>query len=173
MKSLNRENIQEFLKLLGKRYPKKTELHLLGGGALLLLGNSRSTLDIDYMGGDIQKDDFQVTIEEIASEFELDIEPVPIARFIPVPDGSNDRNIHIGQFGNVDVYVFDPYSIALSKVDRGFDTDFDDIIFLIQHDYIDLTELEKIVNKSIKHSREYDLHPEIIQHFEYLKSRLK
>ncbi len=34
------------------------------------------------------------------------------------------------------MYVFDPYSIALSKVDRGFDTDLDDITFLIKKDML-------------------------------------
>ena len=121
----------------------------------------------------MQKDDFQILIEEIATELELETEPVPIERFIPLPEGNEQRKIHIGQFGNVNVYIIDPYSIALSKVDRGFETDLEDIIFLIQHNQINVEELEQIIKKSLSHAGKFDFHPEILAHFEDLKKRLK
>jgi hypothetical protein len=173
MKNMNKGMIQEFLARLGSRYPKQATLYLLGGSALILLGSSRDTLDIDYVGNDIQKDDFQILIEEIATELELETEPVPIERFIPLPEGNEQRNIHIGQFGNVNAYIIDPYSIALSKVDRGFETDLEDLIFLIQHNQINMEELEQIIKKSLSHAGKFDLHPEILAHFEDLKKRLK
>ena len=70
MKNMNKELIQEFLARLGSRYPKQATLYLLGGSALILLGSSRDTLNIDYVGNDMQKDDFQILIEEIAAELE-------------------------------------------------------------------------------------------------------
>jgi hypothetical protein len=121
----------------------------------------------------MQKDDFQILIEKTAAELELETEPVPIERFIPLPEGNDQRKIHIGQFGNVAAYVIDPYSIALSKVDRGFETDLEDIIFLIQHNQINMEELEKIIKDSLSRAGKFDFHPEILAHFEYLKKRLK
>ena len=141
MKNMNKGLIQEFLARLGSRYPKQATLYVLGGSALILLVSSRDTLDIDYVGNDMQKDDLQILIEEIAAELELETEPVPIERFIPLPEGNDQRKIHIGQFGNVNAYIVDPYTIALSKVDRGFETDLEDIIFLIQHNQINAEEL--------------------------------
>jgi len=173
MNSVSRQNIQEFLERLGNRYSKQTKLYLLGGSALILLGSSRDTLDIDYVGDDIQKDDFQIIIEEIAGELELETEPVPIDRFIPLPEGSEQRRIRIGQFGNVDVYVTDPYTIALSKLDRGIDADLEDIVFLIQRNHINLKELERITQNAISQARKFDLHPDILAHLQELKSRLK
>jgi len=173
MNSVSRQNIQEFLERLGNRYSKQTKLYLLGGSALILLGSSRDTLDIDYVGDDIQKDDFQIIIEEIAGELELETEAVPIDRFIPLPEGSEQRRIRIGQFGNVDVYVTDPYTIALSKLDRGIDADLEDIVFLIQRNHINLKELERITQNAISQARKFDLHPDILAHLQELKSRLK
>jgi hypothetical protein len=170
---MNKGMIQEFLARLGSRYPKQATLYLLGGSALILLGSSRDTLDIDYVGNDMQKDDFQILIEEIAAELELETEPVPIERFIPLPEGNEQRKIHIGQFGNVNAYIIDPYSIALSKVDRGFETDLEDLIFLIRHNQINVEELDQIINKSLFHAGKFDFHPEILAHFEDLKKRLK
>jgi hypothetical protein len=173
MKNMNKGMIQEFLARLGSRYPKQATLYLLGGSALILLGSSRDTLDIDYVGNDMQKDDLQILIEEIAAELGLEAEPVPIERFIPLPEGNEQRKIHIGQFGNVDAYIIDPYSIALSKVDRGFETDLEDLIFLIQHNQINVEELEQIIKKSLSHAGKFDFHPEILAHFEDLKKQLK
>jgi hypothetical protein len=173
MKNMNKGLIQEFLARLGSRYPKQATLYLLGGSALILLGSSRDTLDIDYVGNDMQKDDFQILIEEIAAELELETEPVPIERFIPLPEGNDQRKIHIGQFGNVDAYIVDPYSIALSKVDRGFETDLEDIVFLIRHNQINMEELEQIIKNSLSRAGKFDFHPEILAHFEDLKKRLK
>jgi hypothetical protein len=173
MKNISKQNIQEFLERLGNRYPHKTTLNLLGGSAMILLGSTRDTLDIDYVGDDIQKDDFQILLEETANELELETEPVPIDRFIPLPEGNEKRKILIGEYGNISVYIIDPYSIALSKLDRGFDADIEDITFLIEHNQINIEQLEKILENGLSHARKFDFHPEILAHFEDLKKRLK
>ena len=109
----------------------------------------------------------------VARELKIYVEPVAIERFIPLPEGSNKRNIRIGQFGNLEVFVADPYSISLSKLDRGFDTDFDDIIFLVKRRLIDIEELDRIMRKALLRAREFDMNAtEVLAHFQVLKERL-
>ena len=96
-----------------------------------------------------------------------------LERFIPLPKGSDERSIRIGQFVNLEVYVADPYSIALSKLDRGFDTDLDDIVFLIHHDHVTLEELERILQNALSHASKFDFNPEVLAHLRELKNRLK
>jgi hypothetical protein len=170
---VNKDILQDFLIRLGSRYPKQASLYLLGGSALILLGSSRDTLDIDYVGDDTRKDDFQIAIDEVAAELKLETEAVPIHRFIPLPEGNEQRKIHIGQFGKINAYVIDPYSIALSKIDRGFETDLEDVIFLIRHNQVDLSKLEQILMDSLPLAGKFDFHPEILAHFEDLQQRLK
>jgi len=166
--------IQAFLKALGDRYPNSAELYLLGGSALCLLGSPRPTLDIDYVGDDLKKNALQKTMEEIAAEMGLDVEAVPIERFVPISSNPRERSLHIGKFGKINVYIFDPYSIALSKLDRGFDTDLDDIIFLIQHGFVDFDELTLNTHHALEESRKYDLNSaEVLAHLQELKNRLK
>ncbi len=110
---------------------------------------------------------------QIAKELKINVEPVPLGRFIPLPKGSDERDMPIGQFGNLNVYVADPYSIALSKVDRGFKADIDDIVFLIQRNHIKLAKLESILKDALPHASKFDFHPEILAHLEALKNRLK
>lgn len=48
MEPVTPQTLTEFLTRLGEHYSNPATLYLLGGSALLLLGNSRQTLDIDF-----------------------------------------------------------------------------------------------------------------------------
>jgi hypothetical protein len=115
MESVAKETIQIFLAEVGRRYDKPGVLYLLGGSALCLLGNSRPTLDIDYVGDDLRKDALQQVIDDVAQEMRLEVNAVPISGFIPISDTAYERSLYVGRFNNLHVYVFDPYAIALSK----------------------------------------------------------
>ncbi len=164
--------IHSILRTLGERVPPSSRLVLVGGSAMALLGSPRLTLDIDFVGDDVHPNELHRLIMHLGKELNVYIEPVPLERFIPLPKGSEKRNIRIGQFGNLEVYVADPYSLALSKLDRGFDTDFDDLVFLVQHNLVTLEELERITKDAMSHAKNFDLDPEILAHLQELKSRL-
>jgi hypothetical protein len=170
---MNKEKLEELLTSLGKQVPPASRLFLLGGSALTLLGSTRPSLDIDFFGDDIQPNELHRKILEKAKELKLQVEAVPLDKFIPLPDGNEERSIYIGQFANLEIYIVDPYSIALSKVDRGLFTDFDDVVFLIDNGYISIEKLESIVQNSVSQARKFDLHPDILAHLQELKSRLK
>lgn len=170
---MDNAEIQSVLNALGERVPPSSSLILVGGGALALLGSPRLTIDIDFVGDDVNPSELHRKIIQIAKELKIHVEPVPMSRFIPLPEGSEKRSIRIGQFGNLEVYVADPYSIALSKLDRGFDTDLDDIVFLVQQNHVSLSELERITQSALSHARKFDFNPEIPAHLQELKNRLK
>lgn len=167
------EQIRNFLIALGERYPQSAQLYLLGGSALCLLGSPRPTIDIDYVGDDIKKDALQKTMEVIARGMDLEVEAVPIEKFIPASVSRRKNNIRVGKFGKIEVFIFDPYSIALSKVDRGFDTDLDDVVFLVKRGIVNMDALEPLTHVILSQSHEYDLDPkEFLEHLQELKSRL-
>ncbi len=174
MAKVESDQIRALLDAVGKRYPSSVQLYLLGGSALCLLGSPRPTLDIDYVGDDLKKDDLQKVMEEVAHEMGLDVEAVPIERFTPVAHDGYQRSLPFGTFGNLEVYIFDPYSIALSKIDRGFDTDIDDVVFLVQSELITLEELERFTRESLPRAREFDFTPaEMLAHLQVVRERLK
>jgi hypothetical protein len=164
--------ILDFLRRLGERYPGSGMLYLLGGSALCLLGNPRRTLDIDYVAEcpPDQAAELQAAIESLAAEMRLELEAVSLAEFIPLPDGAHTRHRRVGQFGGLTVYVFDPYSIALSKVDRGFEADLQDVLFLLQRGIITLERLEAHVAAALPQAARFDIIPaELQQHLEAIR----
>lgn len=169
---MNNLEIQAILNRLGERVPPGSQLILVGGGALALLGNPRPTFDLDFWGDDIHPSELHRLILKIAAELEIHVEPVPLERFIPLPKDSAQRNLYIGQFGNLKVYVADPYSLALSKLDRGFDSDLDDVVFLVRKGLVALQELERMVQNTLPQAEKFDFSPDILEHLSEVKRRL-
>lgn len=146
MESVTIENLQMFLRRLSERYTRTGTLYLLGGSALLWLGSTRETRDVDYMIEPDPDSDAEIrsVLNDLTAELKLDLEWVPLAEFIPLPPRAADRHRFVGRYGQIDVYIFDPYSIALSKIARGFESDLEDVIFLLQKGVIEFGELERL-----------------------------
>lgn len=162
---VNTAHLENFFRELGKRYEKRATLYLVGGSALVLLGSDRPTLDIDYVGIDIPElwDEVQRLIDQIATEMELKIEAVPYREMIPLSSETEERHLHVGKYGTMDVYVFDPYAMALGKLDRGFPTDLEDIVFMLKRNLIHLSLLEKVVQDALPVASQYDMNPKQMQ----------
>jgi hypothetical protein len=171
MRTLTADDIRTFLKQLGARYPHAATLYLLGGSAICLLGNPRPTVDLDYATDfTTSAAPLREAMRAVAEEMELDLEEVAFKEFIPLPNGAAQRHKRMGQFGQLEVYVFDPYSIALSKIARGFETDLEDVVFLLRRKLIALKELEAMVQVALPRAREFDIDPrEFRQNLETLR----
>lgn len=112
-------------------------------------------------------------MNELAAEYRLDIEEVPISEFVPLPPGAEARRRFIGRFGQIEVYLYDLYTIALRKIAQGFDTDMDDVIFLVKANHIDLAELKKHFQSILPRAAQTDIIPsEFQQYFQDLLRRL-
>lgn len=162
MAAVEISTLRHFLEALGRDYAEPATLILLGGSALCLLGSPRPTVDIDYVGDDLHKDHFQQVVEEVAWGFQLEAEAVPIAQFVPMLLGAEERRLYVGRYGAIEVYILDPYTMALSKLDRGFDTDIEDIVYLARNKLIKMADLEALIRPALFFAREYDLSPSAI-----------
>jgi hypothetical protein len=174
MEPVTSEALKIFLQRLGERYPNPAEFYLLGGSALCLLGSSRETLDVDYTFelNPEQTQEFQATLEKLGTELKLDLESVPLGEFIPLPPEARQRRRIIGHFGNLDVYIFDLYSIALSKIARGFEADIEDVLFLLTQKLIDFGELERLYKIILPLASASDIDPkEFRAYFEEVRHR--
>lgn len=157
MGGLTVDDIRELFQRFGERWKNPLTIDLIGGSALALFGSTRATVDIDYVGSDIHPQDWQEALRSLASEMRLEIEAVPLAEMIPLPAGAMERCRLVGQFGNVIVRVFDPCSIALSKLDRGTNTDLEDVMFLLRQGFITDDALAEAVMQTLPVAAKYDI----------------
>jgi hypothetical protein len=57
----------------------------------------------------------------------------------------------IKRYGQLDVFHFDLYSTALSKIARGTEEDFADVLSLLQTSRLDMAELTRYFNEILPH----------------------
>jgi len=175
LEPLTQDTLQSFLQRLGERYPSAGVLYLLGGSALCLLGAPRTTVDVDCAfeldAESVER--FEATVAELAAEIRLDVERVPLGEFVPLPPQAHERRRLVGRYGQLDVYIFDPYSIALSKIARGFEADLEDVMFLLHEGLIEFGELERHFHAILPDAPQADIIPrEFRDYFEEIRRRL-
>ncbi len=157
--TLNR--LGTFLQRLGERAPSGGTLYLLGGSALALLGNPRTTVDVDYTF-EVEPgmaELFEAALARLAAEMHLEVEAVPIGEFVPLPPQAHDRRRLVGRYGQLEVYIFDPYTIALSKIARGFEADLEDVLFLLRQGLIGFEELQQHFETILPDAPQADIIP--------------
>jgi hypothetical protein len=139
---------------------------------MCFLGSQRRTVDIDCTI-ETMPSELVATIDDVARELQMEVEIISINEFIPLPSGASTRHHSVGNFGTISVFVFDPYSIALSKIARGFETDIQDVFFLLTQGIIELDILSRYVEESLPVAWDYDIDPgEMKDHFTVLKQLL-
>jgi len=166
--------LKAFLQRLGENYPYPAEFYLLGGSALCLLGSPRETLDVDFTFNLAHErvKDFQMLVEQLGTELKLDLEAVPLGEFIPLPPEAYQRRRSVGHYGSLDVYIFDLYSIALSKIARGFEADIEDTLFMLTQKLIEFNELERLYQIILPQATKSDIDPkEFEAYFEEVRRR--
>jgi len=142
--SVNRSRIELFLKELGEQYRHPGRLYLVGGTTLVFEGYRQQTLDIDIVIEVTPEDHgpFVQAVRKLKETLDINVKEASPGDFIPLPGGYTDRREFIGRFGQLDVFHFDLYSTALSKIERGRSQDLADVILLLQAQRINWERLE-------------------------------
>ena len=141
---VNRERIDVFLSRLAQDYRQPARLYLVGGTSHVYERFRQQTLDVDVafeVPADCRGELIQV-LRKIRDTLGIEIEEVSPADYIPLPAGFEKRHQFIGRFGQVEVFHFDWYSTALSKIARGRQQDLADTVVALKNDRISLSKLE-------------------------------
>lgn len=141
--SVDKAAIESFLQQLGRTFRKHARLYLVGGAALVHLGvRPGFTQDIDIQVGGANEGEFIVAIQRLIQQMQVNVEFASPVDFIPLPTQWEMHARFIGRYGTIDVFYFDFYSIALSKIERGNSRDIADVKLLVQQGIITLSELD-------------------------------
>lgn len=146
--NVDKAQIETFLKNLGRAFRKPGRLYLVGGAALVHMGvRTGSTQDIDVEVRATDEDEMLEAIRRLKDIMKINIEFASPGDFIPIPSQWEMNAKYVGRYGTVDVFYFDFYSIALSKIERGNTRDINDVRLLVQQGIITLQELDVAYNE--------------------------
>lgn len=146
---VDQQRIELFLQRLGRQFSKPGRIYLVGGTTMVYEGLRQQTLDID-LALEIANEDhsaFITVVRQLKESLSLNIELASPADFIPLPAGYRERSQFVGRYGQLDVFHFDLYSTALSKIERGTENDFSDVLSLLHSDRLDMTKLVEYFNE--------------------------
>ncbi|HLG43094.1 MAG TPA: DUF6036 family nucleotidyltransferase [Planctomycetota bacterium] len=144
--------IEEFLQALGSRFRHPGRIYLVGGTTVVLKGLRAQSVDIDltYDIDPAHHSEFIKTLRDLKDSMDVNVELVSPADFIPLPEGFESRAVYVGRYGTLEVYHFDPYSTALSKIERGTDKDFDDVRSMIRSGLTGWTKLQECFDRVMR-----------------------
>ncbi len=137
------ERIRRLAAELGRVAPPGTRLYLTGGATAVLEGWRPSTVDVDVR---IEPESDQVlrAIAELKERLDINVELASPADFLPELPGWRERSRFRFREGGLEVYDFDLYSQALSKIERGFDLDLDDARAMIESGLVEPDRLREL-----------------------------
>lgn len=110
--------------------PAGTRMYLTGGATAVLEGWRASTVDVDVRF-EPDSDTALRAISELKERLQINVELASPLDFLPPLDGWRERSRFRLRAGNLEVFDFDPYSQALSKLERGFELDLHDVAEMV------------------------------------------
>jgi hypothetical protein len=120
------ERLRRFAAELGRAVRAGTKMYLTGGATAVLEGWRDSTVDIDVRF-EPDSDPALRRIAALKEELAVNIELASPLDFLPELPGWRERSRFRLREGNLEVFDFDLYSQALSKLERGFELDLEDV----------------------------------------------
>jgi hypothetical protein len=125
---------------MGRRVRSAGRVYLTGGATALLHGWRPMTVDVD-LKADPEPSGFFEAIAALKDELSVNIELASPSDFIPELPNWRERSIFIARHGLIDFYHYDPYSQALSKLERGHSRDLTDVDSMLHRGLIRCDQL--------------------------------
>lgn len=116
---------------LGERVRGAGRIYFTGGVTAVLHGWRTMTIDID-LKPDPEPAGFFEALALLKDELDINIEIASPDQFIPAVPGWRERSLFIGRQNLLEFFHYDPYSQALSKLQRRHDRDLVDVRCLLQ-----------------------------------------
>jgi hypothetical protein len=132
--------LRSFLKELSRAAKTPTRVYLTGGASQLLRGLRDSTVGID-LTFEPESDELFRSMAGLKETLNVNVEIVSPAHFVPALPGWRDRCESAMQIGKLTVLHFDPYTQALSKLERGHARDLEDVQALVRQKIVDPARL--------------------------------
>jgi hypothetical protein len=135
--------LRELARRLGRIASTPTLIYLTGGASAVLEGWRASTVDVD-MRLDPDLDALLRELPALKDALGVNIELASPPDFIPELPGWRERSPFVFREGNVEIHHFDFYSQALSKIERGFSQDLDDVAQMLQSGLVEPARLREL-----------------------------
>jgi len=148
---VDRERLRRFLEDLGRTFRRPARLYLSGGEGFVWRGLRATTRDIDvaYEVDPADHAEWVRALVALKESLRVNVEEAQPSDFVPLPPGSEGRAEFVGRFGSVDVFLTDPYAVAIAKLDRGSARDLADVRALLAAGVVEAGRAAELLEQAI------------------------
>jgi len=159
----NGKKLSEFMEIFGRSARSDCRIYFTGGATAVLMGWRDSTIDVD-LRFEPELDELFRALPEIKEQLQINVELASPSDFIPPLPGWHERSPYIGKSGKAHFFHYDPYSQALSKIERGHDQDLQDVESMFRSGLLDQQKLLSLFDDIKPHLYRYPaINPEIFE----------
>jgi hypothetical protein len=123
--------LEALMSAMGRAVTSAGRIYLTGGATALLHGWRPMTVDVD-LKADPEPAGLFEAIAVLKDALAVNIELASPSDFIPELPHWRERSLFIARHGLIDFYHYDPYSQALSKLERGHSRDLVDVASMLR-----------------------------------------
>lgn len=140
---VDRQRLDRFMRELGARLSQPTKIYLVGGAVALLHDWRASTIDIDLALAP-ESDEVYRAIVALKNELDVNVELAAPSDFIPPLPAWESRSRSVVQHGPATFLIYDLYSQALAKIERGHAQDRADVDAMISSNLVAPDQLRSL-----------------------------
>lgn len=137
------DRIRAFMRAAGAAAAREGVCYLTGGATAVLVGWRATTIDVD-VALEPEQDELLRELPRIKNDLGVNVELASPGDFVPLPAGWEGRSVSVGREGRLTFAHFDPYSQALSKLERGHAHDLDDVAALERLGFVEPARLQEL-----------------------------
>lgn len=143
---LARATITKFIHWLDAAFGRPGRLYLIGETTQVVEGWQRWTKEIEFTAEVPAKDrvDFDTAVDHVQRSLGVKVWEESPGDVIPLPKGYEDRARPVDgvRTGHLQVFHFDPCSVAFRFIARGSEPDYHLVLGYLDHDWITLEEMD-------------------------------
>jgi len=140
------ERVEKFMKAIGRAGKENARIYFVGGATAVLLGWRETTIDLDVKIIP-DADEILRALPKLKEDLQLNIELASPDDFIPPLPGWKERSTYITKEGPIEFFHYDFYAQALSKIERGHNTDLVDVREMIERGLIEPNRLMELFTR--------------------------
>lgn len=140
---VDKQRLRELVRELARTARQPVRIYLTGGSTAVLEHWRETTVDVD-MRLEPEADELLRALPALKERLHVNIELASPPDFIPAVPGWRDRSPVVFQEGQITVHHFDFYSQTLSKIERGFAQDLQDVETMFKRGLVESQRLREL-----------------------------
>lgn len=145
--TIDRATLETFLARVGLAFGRPARVYLIGETTQVYEGWREWVRRVEF-AADVLPDNrlaFDKIIRNLRADLGIEVLEESPGDVIPLPEAYETRARFAGRFASLDIYHFDPYSVAFRLIARGDEPDYHAVLTYLQRGWLTVDEMNALL----------------------------